>query len=194
MNLPSQALPAQALASRRLLFICTGNFFRSAFAEHYFNHLAAENRKLGAQDPRRKPAAWSAEFRGLDLAQLSPSQRAARMSHFALERLRGLGIPVPMAPGAGFPAHSPTPLALADLEQFDRIIAMHAPSHRPMLRAFLERHPGLPRAPGALLDRVEFWHIDDVTAAPGAVLTPEQQAGRSLDEVQEAVEHLFSKL
>jgi len=191
MNLSSQPLPAQAPALRKVLFICTGNFFRSAFAEHYFNHLAAENRELGVRDPRRKPAAWSAESRGLDLAQLSPSQRAARMSHFTLERLRGLGVPVPMAPGARFPAHSPTPLALADLERFDRVIAMHAPSHRPMLRAFVERHPG---PPGALLDRVEFWHIDDVTAAPGAALTPEQQAGRSLDEVQEAVERLFLSL
>ena len=40
-----------------VLFLCTGNYYRSRFAEVLFNHVAGE-RGLG----------WRAESRGLDLA------------------------------------------------------------------------------------------------------------------------------
>ena len=46
--------------ARRVLFICTGNYYRSRFAEAVFNHLA-ERRKLP----------WRAFSRGL-LAHLAP--------------------------------------------------------------------------------------------------------------------------
>jgi protein-tyrosine phosphatase len=124
----------------KVLFLCTGNFFRSVFAEHYFNYLVAQNQKLDPRDPLRKKALWVAESRGLDVAQLAPSQRAARMSAFTMARLGKLNIPVPMAAGSRLPAHTPTLLTLDDLKRCDRVIAMHDPTHRPMLRKFIEKH------------------------------------------------------
>ena len=38
-----------------ILFLCTGNYYRSRFAEYYFNHLASE-----------KKLPWRAESRGLN--------------------------------------------------------------------------------------------------------------------------------
>jgi len=194
MTLFTLSLQAADPPVRRVLFVCTGNFFRSAFAERYFNHLAAENRELPEGDPRRKGVVWVAESRGLDPAQLSPGQRAARMSRFALARLRQLGIPVPTDPATRLPAHTPRPLALPDLERCQRIVAMHDASHRPMLRRFLAQRKDQVRDPEALLARVTYWNIDDVTATPAIPLTPQQQADRSLDEVQRAVARLFADL
>ena len=177
----------------RVLFICTGNFFRSAFAEHYFNHLVAQNQKLPPGDPARKKLLWVAESRGLDLAQLSPTQRAARMSAFTVARLKQLKVPVPLDAGAR-PAHTPTLLTLPDLERCDRVIAMHDPSHRPMLRRFIERHKGRVRDPQALLERVTYWNIADVIPTLAIPLSVPQQAERALDAVQKAVDALFASL
>ena len=177
-----------------VLFVCTGNFFRSAFAEHYFNHLSDQDRRLDPRDPRRKPAVWRAESRGLDPDQLSPSQKAARMSRYAVERLRRLSVPFAVEAATGLPAHLPTLLALADLERCERVVALHDASHRPMLRRFVDLRRDQARDPEALLDRVVYWDIDDVTAAPAVPLTPRQQAERSLDQVQQAVQALFASL
>lgn len=194
MALPLLPLQAADPPVRRVLFVCTGNFFRSAFAEHYFNHLAAVNRSLPAGDPRRKTVAWVAESRGLDPAQLSPTQRAARMSQYTQARLRQLGIPVPTDPATRLPAHTPRRLTVPDLERCERVVAMHDASHRPMLRRFLARGGDRVRDPEDLLARVTYWNIDDVTATPAVPLTPQQQADRSLDEVQKAVAKLFADL
>jgi protein-tyrosine phosphatase len=41
---PSSNLPTSRNAHRRVLFICTGNFYRSRFAEAVFNHHAEQRR------------------------------------------------------------------------------------------------------------------------------------------------------
>lgn len=180
--------------TRRVLFLCTGNFFRSIFAEYYFNHLAAGRRRLPAGDPGRAAGAWVAESRGLDPAQLTPSQRAARMSGFTLARLRQLGVPVPTDPASRLPVHQPRRLALADLERCERVVVMHGDSHRPMLARLLAGRRVRGLDPEALLARVTWWNIDDVSPDPAAPLTPGQQAERSLEAVQAAVEQLFAGL
>ena len=113
------------------------------------------------------------------------------MSAFAVERLKQLKVPLSMAPGP-LPAHTPTVLTVPDLEKSDRVIALHDPTHRPMLRRFMEKHGA--RAPNPLLDRVIYWNIEDVVRSPAIPLTPAQQAARALDAVQKAVEQLFTSL
>ncbi len=41
-----------------VLFLCTGNYYRSRFAEHFFNHVAV-----------REGLAWQADSRGLDVKE-----------------------------------------------------------------------------------------------------------------------------
>ena len=96
---------------RRVLFLCTGNYYRSRFAEAVFNHHAA-----------REGLAWSAFSRGLsthlaqgDLSvytQAALQQREIELRHTA-----------------------PTRMALReeDLAEADLIIALKDTEHRPMV-------------------------------------------------------------
>ena len=101
---------------QRVLFICTGNYYRSRFAEAVFNHLA-ERRKLP----------WRAYSRGL-MAHLAPGpisphtqagllKRGIRMRHTAM--------------GSG-------QLSEKDLLASDIIIALKDAEHRPM---FIDQYP-----------------------------------------------------
>jgi protein-tyrosine-phosphatase len=116
------------------------------------------------------------------------------MSAFAVERLKKLEIPLAMAPGGRLPAHAPTALTMQDLERCDRVIAMHGPTHRPMLRRFVESRMDQARNPKALLDRVVYWNIADVIPSPAVPISPAEQADRALDAIQKEVEALFAGL
>lgn len=94
-----------------VLFICTGNFYRSRFAEAIFNHHA-EERGL-------KERAFS---RGLMThlvdGDLSPhTQRALNARSIPVHRTSPL----------------PTPLTIADLTRAQRVVALHGDEHRPMI-------------------------------------------------------------
>lgn len=116
-----------------VLFLCTGNYYRSRFAEILFNHQAA-----------RSDLRWRAQSRGLalerGLTNLGP------MSASALRRLETLAI------CAQSYLRSPLQVVEADLGAADLIVALKEAEHRPLLRA---RFP-------AWEDRVEYWHIHDV--------------------------------
>ena len=120
---------------KTLLFLCTGNYYRSRFAEVLFNSLAA------AAGP-----AWRAESRGLAIE--FGVNNFGPMSADALRRLRALGA----HPGAYL--RLPLQLAEADLERADLIVGLKEAEHRPLLR---ERFPGWE-------GRVRFWHIHDTDA------------------------------
>lgn len=60
-----------------LLFLCTGNYYRSRFADFYFRHLAA-NHKLD----------WQVDSRGL---QLHPDNHGP-LSHHTIHEYERLGI------------------------------------------------------------------------------------------------------
>jgi protein-tyrosine phosphatase len=99
------------MASKRLLFICTGNYYRSRFAEAVFNHIAEE---------RALP--WRAFSRGLAIHWADGD-----ISEHTREALAERGIDL---------RHTgPTRVQLAeeDLSGADLVIALKGDEHRPMM-------------------------------------------------------------
>jgi len=118
--------------AKKVLFLCTGNYYRSRFAEDWFNHLA-----------REKGLDWSAESRGLANAVLL-LRNIGPMSIHAIQELQGRGArastrrwPQGLKPGEG--------------RQFDRVIALHREEHEALIAA---RFP-------ELVD-VTYWDIKDL--------------------------------
>ena len=97
-----------------VLFLCTGNYYRSRFAEQFFNEQA-----------RQRQLAWQATSRGLQ-----PSlENLGFMSRHALERLNSLG----MAPRE--PLRLPMDLQSSDLMTAELTVAMNEVEHRPLMAA-----------------------------------------------------------
>jgi protein-tyrosine phosphatase len=96
---------------RVVLFVCTGNYYRSRYAEHYFNAHAAGT-------------GWRADSRGFEPSPLNPgpinSQAAARLASggLAIETHR-----------------DPIRLVEADLEQADLIVMLDEDEHRHYIEA-----------------------------------------------------------
>ena len=123
--------------TKRLLFLCTGNYYRSRYAELLFNALA--------------PAAgldWRADSRGLDLA--AGRNNIGPLSPFVLQRLKRRGIePLP-------PLRYPQEAVASDFSAADLVIALKRTEHLPLMRAKFE----------AWAERIEYWQVDDIDVAP----------------------------
>ena len=94
-----------------MLFVCTGNFYRSRFAEAVFNHHAV----VQGLD-------WRAFSRGLAIHQAEGD-----LSHYTRSAMEARGIDV---------AHTGatrTPLDEVDLLGADRVIALDDIEHRPLV-------------------------------------------------------------
>ena len=126
-----------------VLFLCTGNYYRSRFAEELFNHHAP-----------RAGLSWMARSRALaiergidNVGSLSP------VVLIALEK-RGLV--------ANDCERSPQQCAVVDLESADLIVALMESEHRPLIR---ERFSDWEH-------RVEYWRVGDVDVTqPDAALS-----------------------
>lgn len=129
-----------------VLFLCTGNYYRSRFAEHFFNALAA-----------REALSWWADSRGLALER--GVGNVGPMSRTAMRTLERLGVAVAL------PLRSPLSVTEADLARAELIVALKEAEHRLL---FVERFP-------AWTDRVEFWHIHDLDGATPEVALPQLQ-------------------
>jgi protein-tyrosine phosphatase len=105
-------MSTDAVQSKRLLFLCTGNYYRSRFAEIFFN-WEAQQRSLR----------WTAESRGLALDGCSYGP----ISHYTLARLKEKGIEY------NTDQRFPLPLSEADLAAADHIIAVKEAEHRPLV-------------------------------------------------------------
>jgi protein-tyrosine phosphatase len=94
---------------KRILFLCSGNYYRSRFAEIYFN-WHAEHRGLP----------WRAMSRGLAL----DDRNSGPLSRHTSARLAAQGIS-----WAEY-LRSPLPVTDADFAAADRIVAVKAAEHR----------------------------------------------------------------
>jgi len=128
---------------RRVLFLCSGNYYRSRFAELLFNHLAAVD---------------GLPFRA-DSAGLWPqchTHNPGPISPHTIAALKERGIALPSV------LRTPRDVQEADIETSALTVALKEAEHRPLV---MKLFPGL-------LERVEFWHVDDVGDAPPSVALP----------------------
>jgi protein-tyrosine phosphatase len=139
---------------KRVLFLCSGNYYRSRFAELLFNHLAP-----AASVPYRADSAglWR-DCHTHNPGPLSPHTIAALAE-------RGIPLPAVLRP--------PRDVSEADLLGSALTIAVKEAEHRPLVQS---RFPNW-------TERVEFWHVDDVGDAPPSVAIPMIER-RVLDLIQ----------
>ena len=157
------------LAMRRILFICTGNIYRSRFAEALFNHHAG-----------RAGLEWEASSRGLqiDLASgiLAPQTRDALLE-------RGISL--------HHTARESTALEESDLTGAALVVALNREEHQPMMKQCFPRWAdrvdywdirdvefespkrALPRIEGHVFRLVEILTEGHALIGPGATTSTE---------------------
>jgi protein-tyrosine phosphatase len=118
-----------------ILFLCSGNYYRSRFAEHLFNWLA-----------ECSGLPWRADSRGLAVGRVG---KVGPISPYIVERLPALGIPI------NGDSRSPLQLSEADLVAADVVVALKEAEHRRMLADLFP----------SWAEQVEYWHIDDLDCA-----------------------------
>ena len=133
-----------ASAARTVLFLCTGNYYRSRHAEVVFNHEA-----------RLAGLPWRAESRGLALE--FGANNVGPMSRATQARLAALGIP-----------HEPylrLPLRVTadDLTGAHLVVALKEAEHRPLMS---DRFPKWAAA-------VEYWTVHDLDCAGPETALPQ---------------------
>src|SRR5580700_8271058 len=111
-----------------VLFLCTGNYYRSRFAEILFNSVAG---KMGLP--------WQASSRGLALER--GVNNVGPMAVEAITALEALGVRA-----ADAVTRLPAQVTTDDLERADRVVALKQDEHLPLLQ---ERFP-------AWVEKVEF--------------------------------------
>lgn len=105
-------LQQSSKSTKQILFVCTGNFYRSRFAEALFNEKAVQTN-----------SSWKAISRGLALVS---SQQG--ISPFALHELESRGVPGKFCKG------TPRAITQKDLDKSDYIILMNEAEHRAMFK------------------------------------------------------------
>src|SRR3990172_1045361 len=104
------------MITRNVLFLCTGNYYRSRFAEEYFNYLA----KINSLD-------WRADSRGL-AADITELRNPGPVSKHALLELEKRNI---------LPENAnrfPLKASYDDFEKAVFIIALNRNEHQSLLR------------------------------------------------------------
>jgi protein-tyrosine phosphatase len=127
----------------RILFLCSGNYYRSRFAEHLFNHLV-EATSL----PHRAESAG--------LMHDCRSRNHGPISKSAVEALVARGVVLPRA------HRDPRDVCADDIVSAALVIALKESEHRPLV---LARFPDF-------LDRFEFWQVDDIPIIRPEVALP----------------------
>jgi protein-tyrosine phosphatase len=126
---------------KTVLFLCTGNYYRSRFAEVLFNSVAG---KMGLP--------WRASSRGLALER--GVNNVGPMAAAAIKALEAMGV----CAGEGM-TRLPVQVTTDDLEGAALIVALKHAEHLPLVQ---ERFP-------AWVEKVEFWHVDDAPDVLGVI-------------------------
>src|SRR5262245_10326647 len=121
------------LQEKTCLFLCSGNYYRSRFAEILFNSVAE---KMGLP--------WRASSRGLALER--GVNNVGPMAVAAIKALESRGLRTI----ADF-ARSPMQVAADDFAAAGWIVALKEAEHLPLLQERFPAHAG----------KVEFWQVDD---------------------------------
>ncbi|MBN8581308.1 MAG: low molecular weight phosphatase family protein [Anaerolineae bacterium] len=139
-----------------ILFLCTGNYYRSRYAEIFFNHLAA-----------KKQLNWFADSRGLEA---SAGRNVGPISIFALKRLTHQGIPL------SEPIRFPMQLEEKDLQEAGLIIAVHRVEHQPMMKKYFP----------AWAEKIIYWDVADldITDSENALSAIEQKIHEIVEKVR----------
>ena len=124
----------------KVLFLCTGNYYRSRMAEEIFNHLAAE-RRLNAQ----------ANSRGL-LTSFAGSKNVGSFSPAALQVLSHYQIEPRRAD------EMPQRVTEQELHDAHWIIAMYQRQHAPMILAQFPEFKS----------KIKYWSIPDLDEMPAS--------------------------
>lgn len=117
----------------KILFICTGNYYRSRYAELYFNALAI-----------KQNLNWESFSRGLAI-ELG-GQNIGPISPLVLICLKEREIP--MEEKIRFPIR----LTEVDLQEANLAIALNEPEHKKLMQ---QRFP-------KWADRITYWHVPDL--------------------------------
>jgi protein-tyrosine phosphatase len=128
---------------KQVLFLCTANYYRSRFAEHFFNFLAA-----------REGLPWRADSRGLDVDGWG---NIGEISRFTIEALQERGVPINGS------HRCPQPLTQQDLDRSHLVVAVKEAEHRRLMAAQFPHWE----------NRVEYWHVHDIDCAPPEDAIPE---------------------
>ncbi|MGM4919666.1 hypothetical protein [Tardiphaga sp. 813_E8_N1_3] len=133
--------------ARTVLFLCTGNYYRSRYAEELFNHLA-----------RRAGLDWEATSHALAIERgkdnVGPMARQT-IDALIVDGISPLGV-----------SRMPAPCTHEALAASDMVVAVKEAEHRTLLVA---RFPGWE-------DRVTYWHVHDIDVAPPDVALGELKA------------------
>ena len=126
---------------KTVLFLCTGNYYRSRFAEILFNSVAG-----------RMGLTWKSSSRGLALER--GVNNVGPIAVATVKALEARGVHA-IADFARFPIQ----VTVDDFEMADWIVALKQAEHLPLLQ---ERFP-------AWIEKVEFWHVDDAPEILGLI-------------------------
>ena len=163
--------------NKRVLFICSGNYYRSRLAEILFNHEAAAR---GLQ--------WEADSRGLlgagELKGVSPH---------VISYLRGAKLEDLMKE-----PRDPIAIDVEDLTDADLVIALCREEHQPMIeQKFLALAKALHKT-----GRSRYWNIYDIPGRPRPIVRllggghrgPCQPASSGSEHISLAVKVLVGEL
>lgn len=124
--------PASSPARPNVLFLCTGNYYRSRFAEELFNHLAAAQH-----------SPWTATSRGFTP---HPHTNPGTISIHTLRALELRKIQ------PANPHRMPAAVQIDDFQNHPHCIALSEIEHRPMMARMFPQ----------FLSHVRFWKIEDL--------------------------------